>query len=66
MCDLLTTETPHGPATGTDVVVISTPHARDEEGTKLEPTGKEVLCKIIKVNNSPIQDSLTLMKIKKK
>ena len=53
----LTTKTPHGPATGIDAAVISTPHARDEVETQLETTGKEVLFKIVIVNNSSIQDS---------
>ena len=63
MCDHLTTETPHGPATGKGAAVISTQHARDGVGTKLETTGKGVLYKIVKVNNSSIQDSSTHMKI---
>ena len=61
----LTTRTPDGPATGVDAAVISTPHARDEVETKLEPTGKEVLCKIVKVNSSSIKDLWTHMKKKK-
>ena len=61
----LPTKTPHGPATGIDAAVISTPQARDEVETQLETTGKEVLSKLVKVNNSSIQDSWTHKKIKK-
>ena len=56
-------ETPHGPGTGIGAPV-STPHARDEVETKLEPTGKEVLFKIVIVNKSFIQDLWTQMNIK--
>ena len=45
--------------------VDNKPHARDDVGTKLETTGKEVLSKIVIVNNSFIQDSWTHKKIKK-
>ena len=65
MCGHITTKTPFGPATGKGAVVIKQPHARDDIGTKLETTGKEVLSKIVLVNNSSIQDSWTHKKIKK-
>ena len=59
MCGHITTKTPLGPETGKGAVVIKQPHARDDIGTKLETTGKEVLSKIVIVNNSSIQDSWT-------
>ena len=59
MCDHHTTETPHCPATGKDAVVIRTPHARDEVGTKLETTVKGVLYKIVKVRSHGFEATYT-------
>ena len=59
MCDHITTKAPPGPATGKGAVVIKQPHARDDVETELETTGEKVLSKIVIVNHSSIQDSLT-------
>ena len=47
------------PATGKDAVVDKQPHTRDDIETELDPTGEEVLSKIVIVNHSSIQDSWT-------
>ena len=64
MCDHITNKTPLGTATGKGAVIIKQPHARDDVGTKLETTGKEVRAKIVIVDNSSIQDAWTHEKYK--
>ena len=61
----LTTKTPMALPQVKGAEVDNKPHARDDVETKLETTGKEVLSKIVILNNSSIQDSWTHKKIKK-
>ena len=53
----LTTKTPMALPQVKGTAVDNKPHARDDVGTKLETTGKEVLYEIVIFNNSSIQDS---------
>ena len=61
----LTTKTPMALPQIKGAAVDNKPHARDDVGTKLETTGKEVRAKIVIVDNSSIQDSWTHKQIKK-